>query len=127
MFKSCKYCGGIHDYNYVCPAKPPRKYKKRDSKIDKYRKTTAWQEVRAQAIARDRGLCRVCFPAVLTNRGISVHHITPIAEDWSRRDDIDNLICLCTFHHRLAEEGEIKRAELYELAGIPPEDFLKKI
>lgn len=127
MLRSCKYCGNVHDYNYICAAKPPRKYKKRDSKIDKFRRSVEWQRTRARAIERDKGLCRVCFPSVIVNRSISVHHITPMSEDWSKRTDIDNLICLCQFHHTLAEQGEIKRGDLRHLTTVPPEVFLSQI
>uniref|UniRef100_UPI0013DE6288 HNH endonuclease n=1 Tax=Mediterraneibacter glycyrrhizinilyticus TaxID=342942 RepID=UPI0013DE6288 len=47
---------------------------------------------------------------------ISVHHIVPIAEDWERRLDDENLITLCSKHHEMAERGEIKRKKLLSIA-----------
>ena len=36
-------------------------------------------------------------------------------EDYSKRLDNDNLICLCSYHHRLAEDGIITKDELQEI------------
>lgn len=54
------------------------------------------------------------------NRGLSVHHIVPLSEDYERRLDAGNLITLCRFCHAKAEHGGILRARLFELASIPP-------
>ena len=53
-------------------------------------------------------------------RDISVHHIIPLAVDYSKRLDNDNLISLCHYHHERAESGEISPDRLRELAAIPP-------
>jgi hypothetical protein len=49
-----------------------------------------------------------------------VHHIVPLAEDLGRGLDMDNLITVCDYHHRLAEEGEIPRTVLTDIIAIPP-------
>ena len=46
---------------------------------------------------------------------VEVHHITPINEDYNRRLDNDNLISLCSYHHKMADKGQIPRAELYKM------------
>ena len=52
----------------------------------------------------------------LNHKNLEVHHIVPLAEDFNKRLDNENLICLCQFHHKMAEHGEILREELTELA-----------
>lgn len=53
-------------------------------------------------------------------RGLSVHHIVPIEEDYSLRLDNDNLITLCSLCHSIAETGGIERRYLRSLAVSPP-------
>lgn len=47
---------------------------------------------------------------------VSVHHIVPLAEDKTLAFDGYNLLTLCRYHHDMAEDGEIARDELSELA-----------
>lgn len=54
------------------------------------------------------------------SRRLSAHHIIPLAEDYDRRLDDDNLITLCSYHHELAERGVIPRPLLLELARASP-------
>ena len=44
----------------------------------------------------------------------SVHHITPLTDDFDARLDDDNLISLCAYHHEQAERGEISAEELFK-------------
>lgn len=123
MLKSCSYCGGIHDRKYICDKKPAKN--KKVTRVDKFRWTQAWQNKRKYIREdRDRHLCQVCI-RVLHNtqqrynfRDIQVHHIIPItegSEGWSKRLDDSNLIALCSYHHSLAEHGNISRKELLEI------------
>ena len=67
---------------------------------------------------RDRMCCRMCLKAgQIEYRGLSVHHIIPLAVDFDKRLDDDNLITLCRFHHERAERGQIKAWELLQLAA----------
>ena len=113
----CPICGAVHE------GKCKRKYKsaERNSQADKFRNTQVWKRTAKAILERDFHCCRVCLEAgILTNRGLSVHHITPLIEYYSRRLDEDNLITLCRFCHEKAERGAISRARLFELAAIPP-------
>lgn len=118
MRKSCVYCGGIHPQGYVCPYKP--KNRKGRSKADKFRCTAAWQKKRAYIAARDRHLCRICLANGIYSHDIQVHHITPLAEDYDKRLDDDNLISLCPLHHEQAECGLISADLLRKLAASEP-------
>lgn len=119
MLRSCKYCGGIHDRKYNCPAKPKRTFKV--TYIDKFRWSKPWQKKRKQINERDKHLCQVCIRDRHNTQlkynftNIEVHHIDSIAEDWDRRLDDENLICLCASHHKMAEVGEIGKEELFEI------------
>ena len=119
MLKTCSRCGIVPE-GHICPYKTYRK-KEKDSKADKFRKTKAWTKKSLEIRQRDKNLCVVCINNLYNTifqynyDKLEVHHITPINEDYNRRLDNDNLITLCNYHHKLAEEGEIPREELYRL------------
>lgn len=128
MKKSCRYCGGVHALNVECPQKPAKAWKSKYSRetcAAKFRSTNAWTE-KAQAIKkRDRYLCRVCLArGKINSKGLSVHHIIPLRDNYDRRLEDDNLITLCEQHHSMAERGRISKEELFELVNstvhIPP-------
>ena len=118
MFKSCKYCGSIHDESFVCSLKPKRKFHK-NSKAFKFRNTAQWQMKRDEVKTRDKYLCAVCLnDNKLNYKDLEVHHIIPIDVDYDLRLDNNNLITLCRHHHKLAELGEIDAKFLKSL--VPP-------
>ena len=124
MKKTCVYCGRGHPKGYICPAKPVRR--KRRSKADKFRSTITWQKKRSHIAERDRYLCRICLGNGIYSHDIQVHHITPLADDYSLRLEDSNLITLCPFHHEQAERGKISAEHLRELTGSPPEGMNQK-
>lgn len=115
MNKTCKYCGIVPE-DHVCPHRQKhfKKYRK-DKPQDKFRSLAIWQKKRELIKQRDRYLCQVCITELyetlneLTYQDLEVHHIVPIEEDYDRRLDDDNLITLCSYHHKMAENGEISR------------------
>ena len=117
---TCTHCG-IVKRGHQCPYKKSRQREK-DKASDKFRKTKAWTKKSIEIRQRDKYLCQVCIRNLhntldfLTYKQIDVHHITPIAEDYNRRLDNDNLISLCRYHHKMADDGLIERAELYRIA-----------
>ena len=127
MQKSCTYCGMTHPDGFFCPMRP-RYDRPRNSQADKFRKTRRWQKKRAAIVERDYSMCRVCEDgkhgtysgSYYTSKGLSVHHIEPLEERFDLRLDDDNLITCCSFHHRMAENGEIDRGYLHGLARTPP-------
>lgn len=126
MLKTCSYCGRLHGFDECCPLREkqrqrykeayPRKYG-RDSDADKFRSTKEWQRKRRQIRARDLNLCRVCFVNHhrIVTEGLSVHHIVPLEDDFSKRLSDGNLITLCRDCHEKAERGEISADELRSL------------
>ena len=111
--KICPRCGGIHELGKSC-------YKnalpKKETAADRFRQTAKWKRKAEDIKARDCYLCQYCKEhGRYEYRNLSVHHITPIAEDFDRRLDDENLVTLCDLHHKQAESGEITKKELYEI------------
>lgn len=126
MLKSCRYCGRIHDSRFICPKKP-KQAKHRNKKIAEFRKTYAWQKKRDQIVRRDFHLCRICndgsydiFGVPGLNQELQVHHIEPLEERFDLRLDDWNLLTCCSGHHKMAEDGDIPRDYLHDLAQTPP-------
>lgn len=128
MLTSCKYCGKIHDTKYDCGQKPKQTSKKMPTDLDRFRWTKAWQRKREQTKERDKHMCMVCKANMYmtTNQynteDLSVHHIVPLAQAFDKRLDDDNLITLCSYHHDLAERGEIPKEVLQHLVKQAKED-----
>lgn len=116
MLKKICRCGKVIPYSIKicdqCKTKADlerkqniKHYKKttfeRDNKYDKFYKSREWGVARQVAIVRDKALCQDC----LNNNKIvpfyTVHHIIPIKVNWSKRLDVDNLICLCESCHQI--------------------------
>ena len=116
---TCKYCGVV-PRGHQCVHRKSR-VKQGDRQSDKFRKTKAWTNKSIEIRQRDRYLCQVCLANLyntmnwLNYKGVEVHHITPINEDYNKRLDNDNLISLCSMHHHMADNGEIPREVLYDL------------
>ena len=108
----CTICGRIHEGRCVRP-----QVEKRDSKADRFRNTQVWRKKARAIMRRDYHCCRVCAErGRIETRGLSVHHITPLADDFDKRLDDDNLITLCREHHEEAERGGIRAKDLRDLA-----------
>ena len=145
MLRSCPYCGRIHDMAHICPQKQvaldkreaARNRKRTDGADVRFRNTSRWRQVRDYVYHRDRCLCLCCLAELegtdikYNTEGLSVHHIVPLREDMSRRDDAGNLITVCRLHHEMCEEGaiprgvQVKLAELSEQGTIDMSEALK--
>ncbi|WP_321994818.1 HNH endonuclease [Clostridium butyricum] len=121
MLKSCRKCGKIHDDTFKCSG-----YKKSTNKItiaDKFRGTQVWKRKRKEILKRDKCLCQLCIRKMYDTIGdqfngirLQVHHIEPVQEDYNKRLDNENLISLCSYHHRMAEKGKIPKPLLIDIA-----------
>ena len=120
-YVTCKHCG-IVPRGHICPHRKSR-FKSGDKESNKFRNTIRWQRKREEIKIRDRYICQVCLRQLhntlnmLNFKNIEVHHITSIQEDYNKRLDNDNLISLCSYHHHMAEEGEITKEELYDIVA----------
>lgn len=123
MKRSCTWCGRIHSYEYNCPEKPVPKIR-RDDDITHFRNSSLWQKKRHEILERDIGLCVVCRLGIMGESDLvpadSVHHITPLSDNFEARLDNDNLISLCAYHHELAERSGIPAEVLRKALKYPP-------
>lgn len=111
MFKACSRCGRIHDVNHKCYANS-RNYYQHDEKVRNFRNSQAWKKKAQEIKERDNFLCVVCLKNNrFVYKDLSVHHITPLTEDWSKSLDNRNLITVCGVCHKDCESGKIPRAE----------------
>ena len=64
----------------------------------------------------DNHECLVCKDCgLLSPKVLEVHHIEKVMKELLKAFEIDNLITLCIFHHKQAEQGLISKQELLEL------------
>lgn len=118
---TCSKCGVVKR-GHICPFRKSRQ-KSSDRESDKFRNTIRWQRKREEIKVRDRYLCQVCLRNkyntldMLNFKNIEVHHITTINEDYNRRLDNDNLITLCSYHHHMADTGQIPKEDLYKIVA----------
>ena len=65
----------------------------------------AWERVRAQALARDHGLCQRCMSLGIVTPAVIVHHKTYLTPanvgDPRIALDLRNLTCLCRECHAI--------------------------
>lgn len=112
MFKSCSRCGKIHDINYKCNVGKVYKH----NEIDKLRSTTRWTNKSIEIREASNYLCSVCLDeGILNYDNLEVHHINKLQDNPEQWLDNDNLICLCKYHHKQADEGKIDKDYLIEL------------
>ena len=120
-YVTCKYCGVV-ERGHRCPHKKSRQ-KSGDRRSDRFRKTKAWTNTSVEIRQRDRFLCQVCLRnlyntlSFLNYKTVEVHHITPIEEDFNLRLENENLISLCSYHHHMADKGEIPRKVLQDIVS----------
>ena len=71
----------------------------RDKKYVKFYHSTEWNNVRQQALRRDKGLCQYCLREKEITYADMVHHIVEVRTDWTKRLVLSNLISLCDSCH----------------------------
>lgn len=112
-----RYCSVCHTVHEGRCARPTLLNRKRNSEADQFRSRKVWRKKANNILKRDKYCCRMCIKAgIINNVGLSVHHIIPLAADFGRRLDDDNLITLCRYHHEQAEKRNISIRELLTLA-----------
>ena len=116
---TCRYCG-IVPRGHQCPNRKSRT-KDGNDKAVKFRNTKAWARKSTEIRQRDRYLCQLCLRNLydtiewLNYKTVEVHHIIGINEDYNKRLDNDNLISLCSYHHKMADKGDIPKEVLLDI------------
>jgi len=111
MWRACGKCGRIHPYSTPCHVGIP------STEEMKLRNTYKWRTKREEIKKASNYLCAICREKGIYNyRDIEVHHIIKLRDRKDLLLDNENLIALCTTHHRLADEGKIDADHLRELA-----------
>lgn len=115
MYRTCSKCGKVHKYGEKCSV--GRSYiATRERGL---RSTYKWLKKSLEIRTKANYLCEVCKDKGIINyKSLEVHHINSIKEYEEGLLDDYNLICLCTKHHKEADEGLIKKDYLFNLAKI---------
>lgn len=115
MYTTCTRCGRVHTKNTIC-SRGKRIYHGGDER--RLRSKYSWTQKSIEIRERAHYLCELCkAEGRITYDGVEVHHITKVKDDESLLLDNYNLICLCTTHHREADEGKIDKDLLLTLAA----------
>ena len=113
MNKACSRCGKIHPYNYICTV--GKVYKGGEER--KLRNLAAWHRKSEEIRERANHLCEACrSEGIYTYNSIEVHHIAKVKNNKDLLLNNENLVCLCQYHHKLADKGDISPDFLRELA-----------
>lgn len=113
IMKSCSRCGKIHAYGFKCYV--GKVYKKNN--IDNLRSSYAWTQKAEEIKRASNYLCAICLQEGIYNyKKLETHHIIKLQDEPDKLLDNYNLICLCKYHHRKADNGEIDQELLLRLA-----------
>ena len=115
LYKSCSKCGRIHEQSYVCRASSGRKAPK--TLEQKLRSSRAWTLKAIEIKERASYLCELCRDKGRYNYdNLEVHHIEKVKDEPTKLLDNYNLICLCSEHHKLADDDKIEIGKLLAIA-----------
>ena len=111
MLRACSRCGRVHEAGIKCTT-----YSRADKEAARLRNLSKWHRKSEDIRARSFNLCAICKEEKIVNYlNLEVHHIKKLQEDPSRLLDDDNLICLCSYHHKLADKGKYSEEYLLSL------------
>ena len=104
----CNRCGKVLPVGERCTCITPYKKDynkfKRDKKIERFRQSLEWIQMRRQIMERDGRLDQYLLHTTgELKAGFSVHHIIPLSENWELRLEPSNLITLSDDTHSVIE------------------------
>ena len=104
-----------------------RAMKNHDNKEQVFYASLSWRRLRKYMLSKCKGICLYCLLEKNEFREAKdVHHIVTLKEDWDKRLDVDNLVCLCRechlYIHEVYRRDEVARIELQERL----QEFLKE-
>jgi len=88
---------------------------------------TTWEEKREEILKRDGYECRICGRSESMKDPLHVHHLVKVKkfDDPDNAHMRDNLITLCSSHHRLVETGRIECPEPEAIDEVDVDDVLE--
>lgn len=109
IYKRCSRCGKRIPSGSTCPCAKARhkEYDRysRDSRRKQYYGSKEWELVRISALDEDGGIDVYVF--MTTGQVLiadTVHHIIPLKDDWTKRNDLNNLMSLNHDTHSMIEQ-----------------------
>lgn len=91
----------------------------RDRENNSYRlfySSKAWRDKRKEILERDNHACAICSELYRITMAQDVHHILNLRENYDLRLDNDNLISLCSDHHKMVHSfGADNKEKLLKL------------
>lgn len=122
MLKTCSHCGKIHGKNNCRRKKKYYRDVKRYKKNKQYTEiitSNKWSKTSKYIKSLDNYNCLVCKSLGLASPVyLEVHHIIKIVLDSSKAYDTGNLVTLCIYHHKQADNNNISIDELKRLIHI---------
>lgn len=116
----CQSCAELTEkQNNANKAERNRLYdtSKRNRQSAEFYKSMAWRKLRESKLLNEHNECEICRSRGKATRAAHVHHIVPIAEDWSKRLQYDNLLAVCQRHHNQIEGKTRKEIDLLMAGG----------
>lgn len=108
LTKLCAKCGRVMElgarYCPSCMEKLESRHTRydrsvRDVRAKMFYASPEWRRLRDRVMLGAGGQCERCAANGLIKPAEEVHHKVPIGEDWGKRLDEGNLICLCHACH----------------------------
>ena len=112
LTKLCAKCGRVMGLGsalcQACQAKQGNRHKQydgsvRDKRSASFYASPQWIRLRDLTMARAGYQCQRCKQQGKLTPATEVHHIVPIRVDWSKRLEMNNLMCLCHKCHMMEE------------------------
>lgn len=109
IYKRCSRCGKRIEAGTTCQCLKDRhkEYDKysRDRLSKQYYNSREWEAVREHVLQLDEGIdVYVYMTQGIVIRADTVHHIVPLRENWSLRNNVNNLISLNHDTHSMIEQ-----------------------
>lgn len=104
LTKLCAKCGRVMGLgSALCPACLDKAESRhthydanvRDKRSARFYASTQWIRLRDLILSRAGYQCVLCKQQGKLTPATEVHHIVPIRVDWSKRLEMNNLMCLC--------------------------------
>ena len=117
IYKLCTCCGRKIPEGNICPCQKKRKAagdrqydrNQRDLKAKEFYRSSRWLAVRQRVLNMDRVDVYMYMTQGKVIPADTVHHITPLRDDWSRGLDVSNLMSLHHNTHSMIEREYASR------------------